>query len=99
MTSQSESRALGAATTRRRLALFVGLKAAAVLALDFVLLRLWAPDLVNLHSDLALAGALACVVVAAAATGWLVLQLRLDWSRWGRLGPHAVPGVVEWREK
>ena len=63
------------------------------------LLRLWAPDLINMHNDWALAGSLICLATALAVTVWLAFQLWSDWTRWVRLDPHAASGVVEWREK
>ncbi len=59
----------------RNFVLPVAWKFFGVLALDFVLLRIWAPNLVNRHDNLALAGALACCFVAIVATAWLTLQL------------------------
>jgi hypothetical protein len=99
MTSQHDSRALGAVQSRRRLAVRAGLKFAGVALLDFVLLRVWAPDLINMHKDLALAGGLACVAGALAVTVWLVLQLWSDWFRWVRLDPRVASGVVKWRDR
>jgi hypothetical protein len=49
--------------------------------IDFLLLRVLGPDLVNRHQDLALIAALACVVLALAATLWLAFQLWFDIRR------------------
>lgn len=49
--------------------------------LDFLLVGVWGPNLVNRHQNTALAAAVACFVVALFATGWLVLQLWLDISQ------------------
>jgi len=62
----------------RRFGLKIGLKLVVLLVVDFVLLRIWAPNLVNRHQDLALAGAIACLIVAIAATVWFGFQLWLD---------------------
>jgi len=62
----------------RRFGLKIGLKLVAVAIIDFVLLRIFAPNLVNRHQDLALAGAVICLVIAVAATIWLGFQLWLD---------------------
>ena len=64
------------AAPRRWLDLRMALEILAVLAVDFVLLRIWAPDLVNLHADWALGLAILCLLIALAATGWLVLTIR-----------------------
>jgi len=50
-------------------------KIGGVAVIDFLLLRILGPDLVNRHQDLALIAAIACVVLALAATLWLVFQL------------------------
>lgn len=73
--------------TRRRLALRIALKTGAVLLADFILLRIWGPDLINLHSDWALALGLACFAAAFALTAWLAFQLWTDRSRWVRIEP------------
>jgi len=99
MTSQRKGRARGAVVARRRLALRAGFKVLGAAAVDFLLLRIWVPDLINAHNDWALAGALACLVAAIAITVWLVVQLWSDWSRWARLDPRAASGVVEWRDR
>jgi len=65
----------------RYFALTLGWKVFAVSAIDFVLLWIWGPDLVNRHDNLALAGALACCFVAIVATAWLALQLWIDIHR------------------
>ncbi len=65
----------------RNFALTIAWKLLGVLALDFVLLRIWGPDLVNRHDNLALAGALACLFIAIVATAWLGFQLWIDVHR------------------
>jgi hypothetical protein len=50
-----------------------------------------APNLVNMHSDLALAGAIACLVAALVASGWLALEVRHDIVRFNRLRRTAAP--------
>ncbi len=99
MTSKPKGRARSAVLARRRLVLRAALKSVGVAVVDFVLLRLWAPDLINMHNDWALAGSLICLATALAVTVWLAFQLWSDWTRWVRLDPHAASGVVEWREK
>jgi len=49
--------------------------------IDFLLLRILGPDLVNRHQDLALIAALACVAIAPIATTWLAFQLWFDIHR------------------
>jgi len=65
----------------RRFGFKIGLKLVAVAVADFVLLAIWAPNLVNRHQNLALAGAIACVVVAIALTLWLGFHLWLDFRQ------------------
>jgi hypothetical protein len=65
----------------RNFALTLAWKLFGVIALDFVLLRIWGPDLVNRHDNLALAGALGCLLVAIVATAWLAFQLWMDVQR------------------
>ncbi len=65
----------------RRFGLKIGLKLVMAAVADFVLLAIWAPNLVNRHQDLALAGAVACLVVAIAASLWLGFQLWLDFRQ------------------
>jgi hypothetical protein len=65
----------------QRFAVSIGWKVAAIAAIDFVCLRIWGPDLINLHSDMALLGAIACVIVATAVTLWLGFQLWIDVKR------------------
>ena len=74
---------------RRSFVLSAVVRALGVAALDFVLLRIWAPDLVDQHQDLALAGAIGCVVLALVVTGWWGLRLWSDLShrRAGRTLP------------
>ena len=59
----------------------IGLELLGVGVLDFVLVRIWGPDLINMHSDLALAGAIACFLLALVAAIWLVFQLWFDLRR------------------
>ncbi len=65
----------------RNFALTLAWKLLGVLALDFLLLRIWGPNLVNRHDNLALAGALACFFIAIIATAWLAFQLWIDIRR------------------
>ncbi len=68
----------------RRFAVSIGWKVVALAAVYFLLLRIWAPDLINLHQDLALIGAIACVVAAIAATLWLGFRLWIDIKRYNQ---------------
>ena len=65
----------------RRFGLKIGLKLVVVGVVDFVLLAILAPNLVNRHQDLALTGAIACLVIAIAASLWLGFQLWLDFRQ------------------
>ena len=65
----------------RRSLLKIAAKVLGVAVLDFLLLRIWAPNLINKHQDLALAGSIACFALAIAATGWLAYQLWVDIGR------------------
>jgi hypothetical protein len=51
------------------------------IAVDFILLRVLGPNLVNRHDNLALAGALICCLAAIVATAWLAFQLWIDVRR------------------
>jgi hypothetical protein len=73
----------------RRLIVSTGWKVVVVGIVDFFTLRIWAPDLVNLHQDLALAGGLGCVAIALLATLWLALQLWIDVRRFA-IARHAL---------
>jgi hypothetical protein len=82
----------------RRFALTVGWKLLAVIAIDFLSLRIWAPNLINLHQDLALLAAIACLLLALAATSWLAFQLWIDGKRFAlarRAIPRARPYTIE----
>ncbi len=65
----------------RNFAFTIAWKVLGVMAIDFVLLRIWGPDLVNRHDNLAVAGALVCCLVAIVATAWLAFQLWIDIHR------------------
>jgi hypothetical protein len=65
----------------RHFAVTLAWKVLSVAAIDFLLLRILGPDLVNRHEDLALAGALGCCFVAIIATAWLAFQLWIDVRR------------------
>jgi hypothetical protein len=78
---------------RRSRILNAVVKALGVAALDFILLRIGAPNLINMHQDLALAGAILCLILAFVVTGWWIVSL---WSdvilprrRRRRLVPHS----------
>jgi hypothetical protein len=76
-----ETTALARARLTRELTLTIGWKLALVGVADFLFLRIWGPDLINLHQDLALLGAILCLVLAGAATLWLLFQLWFDVRR------------------
>ncbi len=62
----------------RNFYLKTGLKVAAVLVVVFVLSRIWGPNLINRHEDLALAAGIACYVAALAVICWLTVQIGVD---------------------
>lgn len=82
MTTESADPAPRAEDARRRLAFRLGAEGLAVLVADFLLLRVFGPNLVNLHRDWALAGALFCLALAIALTLWLLARV---WRRWPAL--------------
>ena len=57
----------------RRFTLKIGLKIAAVLAL-----RVLGPELIDMHQDLALVGAVIVFAAAILAAGWLIFQIKAD---------------------
>lgn len=59
----------------------MALRAAAVAVLDFLLVRILGPDLVNRHDDAALAAGVLCFLLALAVTGWLVATVLTDLRR------------------
>lgn len=65
----------------RRSLLKIAAKILGVAVLDFLLLRIFAPNLINQHQDLALAGGIVCFALAIAATLWLAYQLWVDIGR------------------
>ena len=74
-------RAASSTAAIRRVVLGIAFRTLGILALDFLLVRIWAPALVNRHQDLALAGGIVCVLLAILATGWLAFQLWADVRR------------------
>ena len=72
---------LAEARLTRLVAFKVGAKVLGVGVLDFLLVRIWAPNLVNQHQDLALAASIGCLLIALAATVWLAFQLWFDLRR------------------
>ena len=78
----------------RRIGLRIALAFIGVAITDFILLAILAPNLVDRHEDLALAGAIGCVGLALALTIWLSLRLWRDIGhiaearRRLRQGPH-----------
>ncbi len=72
---------LAASNLLRNFVLAIAWKFLGVVAVDFVLVRILGPNLVNRHDNLALAGALACFLVAIVATAWLAVQLWIDVRR------------------
>ena len=87
-------RTIAEAELLRRFGLTIGLKLVAVAVADFVLLAIWAPNLVNRHQNLALVGAIVCLVAALAVTIglgfrlWLDLRQFMDARRQMRRGPN-----------
>jgi hypothetical protein len=68
----------GVARVRRFRLLKLSIKVVGVAAVDFALLAILAPNLIDMHQDWALAGAIACLVVVLALTGWLAWGLWSD---------------------
>ena len=62
----------------RRFTLKIGLKIAAVLGFEFLTLRILGPELIDMHQDLALVGAVIAFAAAIVAAGWLVFQIKAD---------------------
>lgn len=73
------------AKAKQRILLRAAAKAALVLLLDFVLVRIVGPDLINLHNDGALALALLIYAAALAAALWLAMQLWSDRARYSEV--------------
>ena len=83
MRSQDQqTTSLAAPRLARRYTRRIAGKTLAVVVLDFLAFRVFGPELIDMHQDLALIGALACFAGALFATGWLVFQIRLDLARY-----------------
>jgi hypothetical protein len=80
-TSGRQARVLAEANLVRDVIIKIGLKVIGVGLIDFLLVRIWGPNLINRHQDLALAGSIACFFFALAATIWLVCQVWIDLKR------------------
>lgn len=65
----------------RRFSLKIGLKITAVLAFEFLALRIVGPELIDMHQDLALFGAVIVFAAAILAAGWLFFQVKTDIRR------------------
>ena len=76
-----QDRVAAEAALVRQAFLKIGPKLLGVAVLDFVLLRIVGPNLVNMHQDLALIGAIFCAGAAVGATLWLAFQLWVDLRR------------------
>ena len=87
-------RTIAQADLMRRFGLKIGLKLVAILIADFILLRIWAPDLVNRHQDLALAAAIVCLAAAVILTLWLGYLLWLDLRQFADARRQMRRGVV-----
>ena len=70
-------------------------KIVAILIVDFLLLRVLGPNLVNRHQDWALAAALLCLLGAVAVTGWLGFQLWMERASWVRMHPRIASGDAD----
>ncbi len=57
------------------------LRASVVAVLDFLLARVWGPELINRHDDAALAAGVACFVVALVAAAWVIAAFLTDLQR------------------
>ena len=94
MRSQDQqTTSLAATRLARRYTRLIAGKTLAVIALDFLALRVFGPELIDMHQDLALAGALACFAGAIFATGWLVFQIRLDLARYQKARRDLAPAL------
>ena len=67
------------------------MRACAVAVLDFLLARIWGPQLINRHDDAALAAGVLCFAVALAATVWLIATASTDLRRLRRARRLAAP--------
>ena len=57
------------------------LRASAVAVSDFLLARVWGPELINRHDDAALAAGVACFAIALAAAAWVIVAFLKDMQR------------------
>jgi hypothetical protein len=81
--SERQDRVLAEARLIRGVTIKIGSKVIGVGLMDFLLVRVWGPNLINRHQDLALAGSIACFLAAFVATVWLAFQLWIDLRRFG----------------
>jgi len=62
----------------RSITLKIGLKIAAGLGFEFLSLRVIGPELIDMHQDLALFGAVLVLAAAILVAGWLAFVIRAD---------------------
>jgi hypothetical protein len=85
----------GDESPQRTLTSILAVRTLAVGLLDFVLLWVVAPNLVDQHQDLALVGAIVCALLAFVVTGWWGLRLWSDLSRRRRRLPPPDSRTIE----
>ena len=94
MRSQDQTTPASAATRlSRRFVRQVASKLLAVIAIDFLAMRILGPELIDLHDDLALLGAITCFAIALIATGWLIVQLLRDHARYQQARRELTPSL------
>ena len=85
-------------TAAERSILIIAGKGLGVFIADFVLVAIWAPNLIDRHQDTALAEAIGCWVVALLATAWLAVQVRIELRRLAQIRRSAPRQLTEHTE-
>jgi len=65
----------------RRYIRLIAIRIFAVAVIEFLCVRIFGPELIDLHQDWALAGALVCFAAAIIAATWLAFQVWIDMRR------------------
>jgi hypothetical protein len=65
----------------RRYTRLIAAKVAAVALFDFLCLRIFAPELIDLHQDWAFVAGVICLAAAIVALAWLAFQVWTDLRR------------------